>query len=247
MGRMYYEIREGEFALDTAKKAHPELFWPGLTTIRGHPLTSNYDGVGELLRGTSSARPRPVVGSLALVGTSTSFGAHMTIGSKSGLGPTPSSPFGLRGYSTAQARSERAEPKLGTKSFVIVGGGIVGLAVGRHLLDLYPGATVTVIEKEAQVGAHQTGHNSGVVHAGVYYPSGSLKAQLCKRGRELLKEACEKWSLPYVQCGKLIIAREDSELPALRRLEERRRQMGCPVCVGSRAAPSRMSSLMYGV
>ena len=152
----------------------------------------------------------------------------MTIETKSGLEPRPSSPFGLHGYSITEAESERTEPKLRAKSFVIVGGGIVGLAVARRLLDLYPGATVTVIEKEVQVGVHQTGHNSGVVHAGVYYPTGSLKAQLCTRGRELLKEACEKWGLPYVQCGKLIIAREDSELPALRRLEERALANGVP-------------------
>ena len=152
----------------------------------------------------------------------------MTIETKSGLAPGPSSPFGLHGYSITEAESERTEPRLRAKSFVIVGGGIVGLAVARHLLDRYPGATVTVIEKEAQVGVHQTGHNSGVVHAGVYYASGSLKAQLCTRGRELLKEACEKWGLPYVECGKLIIAREDSELPALRRLEEKALANGVP-------------------
>ena len=152
----------------------------------------------------------------------------MTTEHKSDPGPAPSSPFGLRSGPTAQAEGELAEAKLRAKSFVIVGGGIVGLAVARHLLDLYPGATVTVMEKEPRVGAHQTGHNSGVVHAGVYYPSGSLKARLCTRGRQLLKEACEKWDLPYVECGKLIIAREDSELPGLRRLEQRALANGVP-------------------
>lgn len=111
---------------------------------------------------------------------------------------------------------------------MIVGGGIVGLAVGRRLLELFPGTAVTIIEKESSVGAHQTGHNSGVVHAGVYYPNGSLKAQLCTRGRQLLKEGCEQWDLPYVECGKLVFARDPSELPALRRLEQRARANGVP-------------------
>jgi L-2-hydroxyglutarate oxidase LhgO len=113
-------------------------------------------------------------------------------------------------------------------SFIVVGGGIVGLAVARRLLEVYPGAPLTVIEKEAVVGAHQTGHNSGVVHAGVYYPSGSLKALLCTRGRALLKQACERWDVPYDECGKLIVARDDSELPALQRLEQRAQANGVP-------------------
>jgi L-2-hydroxyglutarate oxidase LhgO len=117
---------------------------------------------------------------------------------------------------------------LSTKSFVVVGGGVVGLAVARRLLELFPGTAVSVMEKEDSVGAHQTGHNSGVVHAGVYYASGSLKAQLCTRGRELLKAACEQWDLPYVECGKLIVARDDSELQALRRLEQRALANGVP-------------------
>jgi L-2-hydroxyglutarate oxidase LhgO len=117
---------------------------------------------------------------------------------------------------------------LKAKSFVIVGGGIVGLAIARRLLELFPGTAVTVIEKEPGVGTHQTGHNSGVVHAGVYYPSGSLKALLCTRGRELLKDVCEQWDLPYVECGKLIVARDDSEIPALRKLEQRALANGVP-------------------
>jgi len=117
---------------------------------------------------------------------------------------------------------------LKAKSFVIVGGGIVGLAIARRLLELFPGTGITVIEKEPSVGTHQTGHNSGVVHAGVYYPSGSLKALLCTRGRELLKDACEKWDLPYVECGKLIVARDESELPALQKLEQRALANGVP-------------------
>jgi L-2-hydroxyglutarate oxidase LhgO len=136
--------------------------------------------------------------------------------------------FGPPRTSPAQAGGTGEGAKWRPKSFAIVGAGIVGLAVGRRLLDLYPDATVTIIEKEARVGLHQTGHNSGVVHAGVYYPIGSLKAQLCTRGRYLLKESCERWDLPYIECGKLIVARDESELPALRALEERALANGVP-------------------
>jgi L-2-hydroxyglutarate oxidase LhgO len=152
----------------------------------------------------------------------------MTTDTRSTSSPTQAGLFGPLGTSRAQAGGTSGGPKWRPKSFAIVGAGIVGLAVARRLLELYPGATVTVIEKEAQVGFHQTGHNSGVVHAGVYYPSGSLKAQLCTRGRQLLKEACEQWDLPYIECGKLIVARNGTELPALRRLEQRALANGVP-------------------
>jgi L-2-hydroxyglutarate oxidase LhgO len=108
---------------------------------------------------------------------------------------------------------------------VIVGAGVVGLAIAQRLLEERPGAAVTVIDKEA---AHQTGHNSGVVHAGVYYAPGSLKASLCTQGRELLKEACGRWDLPYDECGKLIVARRPSEVPRLRTLQQRAEANGVP-------------------
>ncbi len=152
----------------------------------------------------------------------------MTTESKSAAGSGASGAFGQRHYSRVEAGGTGGGAKLRANSFAIVGAGIVGLAVARRLLELYPGAAVTVIDKEARVGAHQTGHNSGVVHAGVYYPTGSLKAGLCTRGRQLLKSACEEWDLPYVECGKLIVARQESELPALRRLEERALANGVP-------------------
>ena len=93
----------------------------------------------------------------------------------------------------------------------VVGGGIVGLAVGRELVRARPGATVVVLEKEDRVAAHQTGHNSGVVHAGIYYRPGSLKAELCTRGRLLLRDHCAERGLPYVECGKLVVAVDGSE------------------------------------
>ncbi|MFI5933708.1 L-2-hydroxyglutarate oxidase [Actinoplanes sp. NPDC051494] len=88
----------------------------------------------------------------------------------------------------------------------VVGAGIVGLAVAREILRRRPGARVVVLEKEDRVAAHQTGHNSGVVHAGIYYKPGSLKATLCTRGGAMLREYCTDRKLPYDECGKLVVA-----------------------------------------
>lgn len=104
-------------------------------------------------------------------------------------------------------------------TFGVVGAGIVGLAVARELTRRYLDAKVLVLDKEPQVGLHQTGHNSGVVHAGVYYRPGSLKAELCSRGRALLKEYAAEHGLPYDECGKLVVAVDDSELGRLDALE----------------------------
>ena len=92
------------------------------------------------------------------------------------------------------------------RAVAVVGGGIVGLAVARELTRRRPGERVVVLEKEDRLAAHQTGHNSGVVHAGLYYEPGSLKARLCRRGVSLLKDFCAEKSLPYVECGKLVVA-----------------------------------------
>jgi L-2-hydroxyglutarate oxidase len=88
----------------------------------------------------------------------------------------------------------------------IVGAGIVGLAIGRAITRRRPGTRVVVMEKEDRVAVHQTGHNSGVVHAGIYYKPGSLKAQLCTRGGAMLREYCADRGLPYDECGKLVVA-----------------------------------------
>ena len=103
----------------------------------------------------------------------------------------------------------------------VVGAGILGLAVARRVTQVMPGAEVTVLDKEDRVAAHQTGHNSGVVHAGLYYPPGSLKATLCRRGTTLLRAFCEQHGLPYDECGKLVVAVDDSERPALERIRQR--------------------------
>lgn len=109
----------------------------------------------------------------------------------------------------------------------VVGAGIVGLAVARELATVR-GAEVTVLEKEGRVGAHQTGHNSGVVHAGIYYPPGSLKARLCREGVALLKAYCAAHGLAYDEVGKLVVASTRAELPGLAALAERARANGVP-------------------
>ncbi|MEU6780200.1 L-2-hydroxyglutarate oxidase [Nonomuraea angiospora] len=114
-----------------------------------------------------------------------------------------------------------------TEKIGVVGAGIVGLAVARELAKAR-GAEVTVLEKEPQVGAHQTGHNSGVVHAGIYYPPGSLKARLCREGVALLKEYCAANALPYDEVGKLVVASTRAERPLLSALAERARANGVP-------------------
>jgi L-2-hydroxyglutarate oxidase len=107
-----------------------------------------------------------------------------------------------------------------TKHVGIIGGGIVGIAIARAL-SLRGNVHVTVVEKELRVASHQTGHNSGVVHAGLYYTPGSLKAILCALGRELTKEYCEEKKLPYREVGKLVVAVTPDELPRLDDIERR--------------------------
>lgn len=95
--------------------------------------------------------------------------------------------------------------------FAVVGGGIVGTAVARRLSQLRPEATVTLLEKEPELARHQTGRNSGVVHAGLYYAPGSLKAQLCRRGVAMLRDYCTERGLAYDECGKVLVALDDVE------------------------------------
>jgi len=111
---------------------------------------------------------------------------------------------------------------------VVVGGGIIGLAVARELGRRRPDLRVVVLEKEREVASHQTGRNSGVVHAGVYYAPGSLKATLCRRGVGLLGAYCAERGLPWQECGKLVVAVEEAELPRLAELERRATANGVP-------------------
>ena len=108
----------------------------------------------------------------------------------------------------------------------VVGGGILGLATARELKARRPGLSVIVLEREPQVATQQTGHSSGVVHAGIYYAPGSLKARLCVRGARDMFDYCERSGIPYERCGKVIVARGAAELPALEELERRGRANG---------------------
>jgi len=108
----------------------------------------------------------------------------------------------------------------------VVGGGIVGLAVARELLARNPGASLCVLERDAAVGTQQTGHNSGVIHAGVYYQPGSLKARLCVEGAREMYDYCAERGIASERCGKVIVATDRSELGRLDELERRGRANG---------------------
>lgn len=104
---------------------------------------------------------------------------------------------------------------------VIIGGGVVGLATGYQYLQRYPGHTVIILEKELQVAFHQTGHNSGVIHSGIYYKPGSLKARNCRQGVKLLLDFCNRYEIPFELCGKVIVATREEEIPTLEMLFKR--------------------------
>jgi L-2-hydroxyglutarate oxidase len=109
---------------------------------------------------------------------------------------------------------------------LVVGGGIIGLATALRLVQKFPTARVTVLEKEPSVGRHQTGNNSGVLHAGIYYKPGSIKARLAVRGIRQMVQFCEQNNIPHEICGKLIVATHAEELPRLRDLFDRGQKNG---------------------
>ncbi len=113
--------------------------------------------------------------------------------------------------------------------FLVIGGGIVGLSTARALLKRHPGAGVAVLEKEGSWARHQTGHNSGVIHSGVYYKPGSLKARFCTEGASALVEFCQEHGVAYETCGKVIVATERHEMPLLKNLYERGLENGLGV------------------
>ena len=104
---------------------------------------------------------------------------------------------------------------------IVVGGGILGLASALALLERSPDLRLTVLDKEPAVAVHQSGHNSGVVHAGLYYAPGSLKASLCREGKSLLETFCQEQEIPLQRCGKLVVATDESELDRLAELKRR--------------------------
>jgi L-2-hydroxyglutarate oxidase len=108
--------------------------------------------------------------------------------------------------------------------YLIVGGGIVGISAAWQLLQRYPNKRILVLEKESQYAGHQTGHNSGVIHAGVYYQPGSLKADFCRRGNEATIKFCLEHDIPYEQCGKLLVATNQNEYYLMEKLFERAKE-----------------------
>ncbi|GAA4114062.1 L-2-hydroxyglutarate oxidase [Knoellia locipacati] len=115
------------------------------------------------------------------------------------------------------------------RDVVVVGGGIVGLATAYEVLRRRPGADVLVVEKEAEVARHQTGHNSGVIHAGVYYEPGSLKARFCREGAAATREYCTEKRIPFSDTGKLVVATNPVEVQRLEQLTTRARTNGLAV------------------
>ena len=108
--------------------------------------------------------------------------------------------------------------------YCVIGGGIVGLATAMRLLEERPGSSVILLEKEDALGKHQTGHNSGVIHAGIYYPPGSLKAELCREGAAATKAFCAENGIRFEICGKLVVATSDLEMQRMDALYERSKQ-----------------------
>ncbi len=123
-----------------------------------------------------------------------------------------------------------SEPARGRdrRRYAVVGGGIVGSAVARRLLQVSPDASVTLFEKETELGRHQTGRNSGVVHAGLYYQPGSLKARLCRRGVSLLRDYCAEHGIRYDECGKVLVALDELERTRLLAIRDRAVANGVP-------------------
>ena len=111
---------------------------------------------------------------------------------------------------------------------LIVGAGLVGLASAMHIKSMRPRATVTIVDKGSKISDQQSGHNSGVLHAGIYYEPGSLKAKFCVEGNQLLAGLCQKFNLPLIRCGKVIVANTDDEIDRLERLHDRGVDNGVP-------------------
>ncbi len=111
---------------------------------------------------------------------------------------------------------------------LIIGAGIVGLATALEITLRFPEMTMVVVEKEDRVAAHQTGHNSGVIHSGLYYKTGSLKARNCVAGAASMKRFCQQHGVPFEECGKLVVATSPEEVPRLERLHQRGIANGVP-------------------
>jgi L-2-hydroxyglutarate oxidase len=134
-----------------------------------------------------------------------------------------------------------------TFDLIVVGGGIVGLATAYRFTNRYPGKRVVVLEKEAHVAEHQTGRNSGVLHSGIYYKPGSLKATNCRAGKKALEIFCANEGIAHEICGKVIVAVTDADLPALQRIYERGVANGVSCVLIDRARLAELEPFAAGV
>lgn len=130
---------------------------------------------------------------------------------------------------------------------IIIGAGIVGLACAYQIHLQYPEIKLLIVEKESEVAQHQTGHNSGVLHSGIYYPPQSLKAKNCIRGKALMEEFCERESISYEICGKVIVAKKEDELPKLNQLYQRGLQNGLKLDLISKEALKDIEPHVQGI
>ena len=130
---------------------------------------------------------------------------------------------------------------------ILIGGGIVGLATALKILERRPGTSLLLLEKESRPGTHQTGHNSGVIHAGIYYEPGSLKADLCREGERATKRFADEHGIPYEVCGKLLVATDEVERGRLAALVERASRNDIPVEMLGRAELREREPMIDGV
>jgi L-2-hydroxyglutarate oxidase len=139
------------------------------------------------------------------------------------------------------------ETIMGQYDYAIIGGGIVGLATAYQLLARRRQARVLLLEKEPRLAIHQTGHNSGVLHSGIYYRPDSLKARTCRQGKKLMQAFCERESIPFEICGKVIVATAERELPTLQMLHERGQANGVKCEIIDRVRLQELEPFAAGV
>ncbi|MFN2136459.1 MAG: L-2-hydroxyglutarate oxidase [Candidatus Promineifilaceae bacterium] len=130
---------------------------------------------------------------------------------------------------------------------IIIGGGIVGLATAYNLAAEHPELEITILEKEDKVAAHQTGRNSGVLHSGIYYKPGSLKALNCRKGKALMEQFCTEQDIPFNICGKVIVATNEQERPVLRDLFERGQANGVNCAIIDKARLDEIEPYTAGI
>jgi len=134
-----------------------------------------------------------------------------------------------------------------TYDFAIIGAGIVGLAAAREILRARPRSSIIIFEKERAIACHQTGHNSGVIHAGIYFAPGSLRARLCREGAAAAKAFCTEQGIKFETCGKLLVAANEGERIHMDALFERARQNGIEALRIDRAGLMRLEPNITGV